>query len=238
MSDDMSLLDFDDLLSLTSLAYDKGGLSFFDQSLLDDQSLFVEQSLDIFPPDNLQHHTCDAGDGQAFLAQAPSAGAFLLAPSAFPRLARGGGNMRGVKSSTRTFKEFKVKLNEDGVALWEPNTRNAAEIAILKEAIATLPSDDKTCDGTKQRHPLLDVSSVCIPMSLSKDIDNRLYGHRKRGNKAFLQLLSYLGMRSNIDEKTQVRTLTFDPDGWNRMGYRLVRGGDTKGGKPKIVHVR
>jgi len=123
------------------------------------------------------------------------------------------------------------------VALWEPNPRNAAEITILKEAIEKLPSDARTCDGTKPRHPLLDVSSVCIPMSISNDIDTRLYGHRKPGNKAFRQLLTYLGMRSNTDEKAQVRTLTFDPEGWNRMGYRLVRGGDTKGGKPKIVYV-
>ena len=158
-------------------------------------------------------------------------------PVAFPRLARGGGNKTGVKTSTRTSKEFIVKINEDGFALWEPNTRNAKEIAILKEAIEALPSDAKTCDGTKL-HPLLHVSSVCIPMSVSNDINNSLYGHRKQGNKAFGQLLSYLGMRSNINENTQVRTLNFDPEGWNRMGYRLVRGGDTKGGKPEIVYVR
>ena len=154
----------------------------------------------------------------------------------FPKIARGGGNMTGVQSSTRKFKEFRVKISDDKVALWEPNTRNAAAITILKKAIETLPSDAKTCDGTK--HPLLHVSSVCIPMSLSNDIDKTIYPQRKAGNKAFLQLLTYLGMRSNIDKKTQVRTLTFDPDGWNRMGYRLVRGGDTKGRKPEIVFVR
>jgi hypothetical protein len=158
-------------------------------------------------------------------------------PVAFPRLARGGGNMTGVKSPTRTLREFMVKMNEDGFALWEPNTRNAEEITILKEAIETLPSDAKTCEGTKL-HPLLHVSSVCISMSLSNDIDKKIYPKRKAGNKAFLQLLTYLGMRSSINKTTQVRTLTFDPEGWNRMGYRLVRGGDTKGGKPEIVHVR
>jgi hypothetical protein len=159
----------------------------------------------------------------------------VQAPGVFPKLARGGGNMTGVQSSTRKFKEFRVKISDDKVALWEPNTRNAAAITILKKAIETLPSDAKTCDGTK--HPLLHVSSVCISMSQSNDIDQTMYPKRKAGNKAFLQLLTYLGMRSNIDKKTQVRTLTFDPDGWNRMGYRLVRGGDTKGGKPEIVFV-
>jgi hypothetical protein len=158
----------------------------------------------------------------------------VQAPGVFPKLARGGGNMTGVKSSTRKFKEFRVKINDDKVALWEPNTRNAAAITILKEAIETTHA--KTCDGTK--HPLLHVSSVCISMSLSNDIDKKIYPKRKAGNKAFLQLLTYLGMRSSINKTTQVRILTFDPEGWNRMGYRLVRGGDTKGGKPEIVHVR
>jgi hypothetical protein len=160
----------------------------------------------------------------------------VQAPGVFPKLARGGGNMTGVKSSTRKFKEFRVKINENDVAMWEPNTRNAAAITILKKAIETLPSNAKNCHGTK--HPLLDLSSVCIPMSLSNDIDKMMYPKRKAENKAFLQLLTYLGMRSNIHKKTQVRTLTFDPDGWNRMGYRLVRGGDTNGGKPEIAYLR
>jgi hypothetical protein len=233
MSDYMSLLDVDDLLSPTGerSGYDTVGLSFFDQSLLDDQSLFVDQSPAMLPPDNLQRHTCDACDGQAFLAQVPGmdqsppppssqddqdgetsnkspakkkapakkatsvkraenkpaakkspaslalASGFVEAPHAFPKLARGGGNMTGVKSSTRKFKEFRVNINEDDVALWEPNTRNAKDIIILKKAIEKLPSDAKTCNGTK--HPLLHVSSVCIPMSLSNEIDNRLYGHRR-----------------------------------------------------------
>jgi hypothetical protein len=146
--------------------------------------------------------------------------------------------MLGVKSSTRKFEasEFRVKINDDKIALREPNTRNAATITILNEAIQTLPCDAKTCNGTK--HSLLHVSSVCIPMSLSNDIDKMMYPKRKAGKKALLQLLTYLGMRSDIDKKTQVRTLTFDPDGWTRMRYSLVRGGDTKGGKPEIFYLR
>ena len=48
------------------------------------------------------------------------------------------------------------------------------------------------------------------------------------------QLLCYLGMRSSIDKKANVRTLTFDPNGWNRQGYRLIKGGDVKEGKPTV----
>ena len=138
--------------------------------------------------------------------------------------------------SIRTVKEFRVNINEEGVALWLSEDSYADQITILKEAIEAQPSDAKTCEGTK--HLLLHVSSIFIPMSLFNDIDKKMYGKRKAGNKAFSQVLTYLGMRSNIDKETQVRTLTFDPDGWNRMGYRLVRGGDIKGGKPQIVYVR
>jgi hypothetical protein len=40
--------------------------------------------------------------------------------------------MMGVKSSTCKFEasEFRVKINDDKIALWEPNTRNAATITI------------------------------------------------------------------------------------------------------------
>ena len=55
-------------------------------------------------------------------------------------------------------------------------------------------------------------------------------------DEAFAQLLSYLGMRSSIDKRANVRTLAFDPDGWNRTGYRLIKGGDVKGGKPTIAY--
>jgi hypothetical protein len=217
----------------------------------------------VLPVDDLQYAKCAAGDVHPSASdgeKAPAkkatavkrtrnklsakkppaslvpASGVVQAPGAFPKIARGGGNISGVTTSTRTVKEFRVNMNEEGVALWVPKDSYAAQITILKEAIEAQPSDAKPCEGTK--HPLPHVSSVYIPMSLSNDIDKQMYGKRKAGNKAFLQLVTYLGMRSNIDKKTQVRTLTLDPDGWNRMGYRLVRGGDTKGGKPQIVYVR
>jgi hypothetical protein len=111
--------------------------------------------------------------------------------------------MSGVTTSTRTVKEFRVNINEECVPC---GNSYAAQITILKEAIEAQPSDAKTCEMTK--HPLLHVSSVFIPMSLSNDIHKKMYGKGKARNKAFLQLLTYLGMRFNIDKKTQVRTLT------------------------------
>ena len=76
------------------------------------------------------------------VAQAPGAFPKLAAPlnanhitnpamSRFKRLARGGGNMSGVTTSMRTVKEFRVNINEEGVALWLPKDSYAVQITIL-----------------------------------------------------------------------------------------------------------
>jgi hypothetical protein len=150
----------------------------------------------------------------------------------FPKHARGGGNLTYVKDSDR---EIQVKLNEDGVALWVPRSSYAAQIFALKGFIETLPSD--AISHGEIQHPLLHVSGVRIPLHVSDVMERTIYGHRKPGNRAFHQLLSYLGMRSSIDKMAKVRILSFDPEAWNRMGVRLIKGGDSKGGKPKIVYV-
>jgi hypothetical protein len=84
-------------------------------------------------------------------------------------------------------------------------------------------------------HPLLGISAVTMTEEQDKSIIKEIYGHRKKPRDAFGQLLTYLGMRSEI--KNKMRTLTFDPEGWNRMGYRLVKGGDMLGGKPTVVFI-
>jgi hypothetical protein len=78
-------------------------------------------------------------------------------------------------------------------------------------------------------HPLLDISAVTMTLEQDKTIFESIYGHREDPQVVFGQLL-----KSKI--KNEMRTLTFDPDGWNRMGYRLVKGGDS-GGKPTIVFI-
>jgi len=149
-----------------------------------------------------------------------------------PRLARGGGNLAQSKESGRL---FAVPMNRDGVYLYQPKQSYWNVIQTFKMYMDALPSAAKEFGGVE--HPLLHVREVRIPMDVSNAIDKEIYGHRK-GNKAFNQLLCYLGMRSSIDKKANVRTLTFDPNGWNRTGYRLIKGGDVKGGKPTIVPVQ
>ena len=148
-----------------------------------------------------------------------------------PWLARGGGNLAQSKESGKV---FYVPMNKDEVLLYQPKASYERAIETLKQYIDALPSEAKKLGGVEQ--PLLHVREVRIPMALSNAIEQKIYGHRK-GKKAFGQLLCNLGMRSSIDKKANVRTLTFDPNGWNRTGYRLIKGGDVMGGKPSIVPV-
>ena len=159
-------------------------------------------------------------------------GGVAKAPTALhPRLARGGGNLAKSKESGKV---FYVPMNKDEVLLYQPKASYERDIETLKQYIDALPSEAKKLGGVEQ--PLLHVREVRIPMAVSSVIEQKIYGHRK-GNKAFGSLLCNLGMRSSIDKKANVRTLKFDPDGWNRTGYRLIKGGDVKGGKPTIVPV-
>ena len=173
------------------------------------------------------------GTGDEFLAETTGNDGMAQAPAALhhPRLARGGGNLAKRRESDKV---FEVPMSKDNILQYQPKASYERDIRTLKKYIDSLPMGAKTLGGVE--HPLLHVRGVRIPMALSNAIDHTIYGHRK-GNKAFAQLLCYLGMRSRIDRKTNVRTLTFDPNGWNRQGYRLIKGGDVKGGKPTIVPV-
>eukprot|EP00802_Teleaulax_amphioxeia_P024122 Tamp_24782.p1 GENE.Tamp_24782~~Tamp_24782.p1 ORF type:complete len:275 (-),score=66.32 Tamp_24782:146-865(-) len=159
-------------------------------------------------------------------------GAAQAPGSFFPKLMRGGGNMRSVKVSSRV---IEVRLNSQNVALWEPKESYAAHIAAVNAFIDTMPTEAK--DRGAIEHPLLQVSEFRIPLDLSDTIAHHIYGHRKDAKKALSQLFNQLGMVSRTDQKAGVRTLTFSPGDWNWNGLRLIKGGDSKGGRPKIVFV-
>jgi hypothetical protein len=203
----------------TDAAWGFGPVSEHEPQEYDFNAMLEPQRCELTPPE--------------YLAPATPVGGVAQTPGSFPKHARGGGNMTYVKESNR---EIQVSLNQDGVALWVPRNSYATQIFSLKGFIESLPGD--AISRGEIQHPLLQVSGVRIPLDVSDMMERQIYGHRKPGNKAFNQLLSYLGMRSNIDKMAKVRILTFDPEAWNRMGVRLIKGGDSKGGKPKIVYVR
>jgi len=196
-----------------------GLVSDLEAQICEPDSELEPQGCELTPPEHLSPATPASGVAQT--------------PGSFPKHARGGGNMTYVKESNR---EIQVSLNQDGVAMWVPRNSYATQIFSLKGFIESLPGE--AIFRGEIQHPLLQVSGVRIPLDVSDMMERQIYGHRKPGNKAFNQLLSYLGMRSNIDKMAKVRILTFDPEAWNRMGVRLIKGGDSKGGKPKIVYVR
>jgi hypothetical protein len=53
--------------------------------------------------------------------------------------------------------------------------------------------------------------------------------------KRFGQFLCSIGMRSKTVGKRV--TWTFDPEAYNRVGYRITAGGDRQGVKPFVVFV-
>lgn len=185
-----------------------------------------------YPPFPSKEYVAPATLANGCVAGCDNGAAQTVGPGSFPKQTRGGGNLAHVKDSDRV---LQVQLNQDGVALWEPRNSYAAQIFALKGFIEALPSE--AISHGEIQHPLLHVSGVRIPLDVSDMMERSIYGHRKPGNKAFHQLLSYLGMRSSIEKMARVRTLSFDPEAWNRMGVRLIKGGDSKGGKPKIVYV-
>lgn len=150
----------------------------------------------------------------------------------YPKLARGGGNKKDTKESTR---QVNV-LTKDGIALWEPRKGYKDQIQRLTDFIEDeVPSTAKFSGGVK--HPILGVYGFYITDEESKMIARRMYAKRETPDKAFGQLMTYLGMRSRTDKNDKVRTLFFDPEAWNRVGYRLVTNGDCKGGAPKINYL-
>ena len=150
----------------------------------------------------------------------------------FPRLAKPGGPKKLTKKLNQSFRVIEVSKDENNLAQWVPTTGYRKNIETFIDEIFKL-SDDQILYG-RLLHPLLGISAVSMTLEEDKTISESIYGHRQDPHIAFGQLLTYLGMRSKI--KDERRTLTFDPEGWNRMGYRLVKGGDS-GGKPTVVFI-
>ena len=96
--------------------------------------------------------------------------------------------------------------------------------------------------GDTPTHPLLGISAITLTKDDRDKIKEAIYGQsgerRKNPEKAFQQLLTYLGLRATKPVKDR-HTWTFDVERWNSKGYRLVKGGDAKhpGGKPTIKYI-
>ena len=160
----------------------------------------------------------------------------------FTYMARTGGNM--ASSTVSETWTIEVPLDGNNLAMWEPNDRYRKLLADVAEMIETLGIEPETRGLV---HPFLNIARVHFDESMRDRIATLLFGHCARPKKALGQFLCSIGMRSKTARKqvTGIRsktarkqvTWTFDPEAYNRVGYRITPGGDRKGGKPFIVYV-
>lgn len=179
------------------------------------------------------HQTAEEPDKfktiDAFVSHMPSD-----APE-FIRLANKGGNFSRVGVSNKWTLE--VMIDEDNLAMWTPNPRYSYLLDKTRMMAEEFGSDIVT-DGLV--HPFLGFASMQINTEVRDLFAVRLMDKTREPLKRFGQFLCSVGIKSStVKNKDGVDTTswTFDPERWNRTGYRITPGGDRKGGKPTIVFV-
>jgi hypothetical protein len=160
----------------------------------------------------------------------------------FTYMARTGGNM--ASSTVSETWTIEVALDGNNLAMWEPNDRYRQLLVDVAEMVETLGVEPETHGLV---HPFLNIARVHFDESMRDRMATLLFGHCARPKKALGQFLCSIGIRSKtarkqvgIRSKTAHKqvTWTFDPEAYNRVGYRITPGGDRKGGKPFIVFTR
>jgi hypothetical protein len=84
-------------------------------------------------------------------------------------------------------------------------------------------------------HPFLKISRVEFHEQTKDEFAGLLFKNRTCPKKSFAQFLCSIDMRSKTFHGRV--TWTFDPEAYDRVGYRMIAGGDKKGGKPCICFV-
>jgi hypothetical protein len=151
----------------------------------------------------------------------------------FKRMAGAGGNFSRAGVSERWTLE--VMVDEDNLAMWTPNPRYSYLLDMTRKMVEEFGSDI-VMDGLV--HPFLGFASVQIDTEVRDIFAVRLMDKTQDPLKRFGQFLCSVGIKSvTVRNKDGVSTTswTFDPERWNRTGYRITPGGDRKGGKPFVV---
>jgi hypothetical protein len=134
---------------------------------------------------------------------------------------------------------IEVFVDDKNIARWVPRPGYQMDIDTLKNNITNIP--DRANPVNTPTHPLLGISAFTLTKDDRDKIKAEIYGQDRRKNpeKAFQQILTYLGLRATKPVK-DMHTWTFDVERWNSKGYRLVKGGDAKhpGGKPTIKYIK
>jgi len=151
----------------------------------------------------------------------------------FKKMANTGGNFSRAGVSDKWTLE--VMIDEDNLAMWNPNPRYSYLLGMTRKMVEEFGSDLVT-DGLV--HPFLGFASVQIDTEVRDIFAVRLMDKTRDPLKRFGQFLCSVGIKSvTVRNKDGVSTTswTFDPERWNRTGYRITPGGDRKGGKPFVV---
>jgi len=152
----------------------------------------------------------------------------LLNPSEFPRVSRGGGAIGSVSATKRV---LEVSTDTQGIAQYVPTDRYLNLADNLRKLLKQKEIKTTHC---KYVHPLLLCSGAELTEIQVHSIANELLKHQKNPVVGFRKLLCDFAIRSKTDMTSKNVTWTFDPEAWNRKGYRITVGGDCKGGKPQV----
>ena len=164
-----------------------------------------------------------------FLSQPPNAN-HIMNPSknTFPVKAKGGGNFRNARVSSR---ELSVELDEQKLAKWTPKKYYQEKMHVLRD-FANQSEVETSIEGIV--HPVLRFSTLKLSAVVRQELVNNLFGYTKTPEILFRKFLCTIAIRSRMVKDGY--TWEFDPHAWNREGYRLVPGCDSKG-KPRVTFV-
>jgi hypothetical protein len=127
---------------------------------------------------------------------------------------------------------IEVSLDKNKLAMWQPNPRYKKMLDLTAELVKTLGIDPVTSGLV---HPFLKFARVDFDESMRDRIAALVCKFCADPKKRFGQFLCSIGVRSKT--KCKRVTWTFDPEAYNRVGYRITVGGDRQGGKPFVVFV-
>jgi len=135
-------------------------------------------------------------------------------------------------SSVNPMRVIEVKTNEDGCAMYLPNERYGG---IIQTFLDTVETQGRNIEKDGIVHPYLGFRKATINEKVWKELANKILpnsGDDTKRARQFRSIVCYLGISSH--SRSGLFEWTFDPERWNREGYRITRGGDVKGGKPQV----
>ena len=151
----------------------------------------------------------------------------------FPKKSRpGGATFHRERMQANVNKIITTARNSEGLAIWDTKAGLERNILILQKFFRQCKEIGKQ---EHVKHPLFHFTQTSMTYEEKQALIKIIY-HVDciDPSRLFTQCLNYMGISLLHTQQNKEYILTFDPGTWNDQGYRLVRGGDTKGGKPTV----